>query len=634
MERSGFLTVARTSSWLFFLLASVLVPLPMTAQDSDTTPPSLMALSFSSATVDVTAGAQNLTVTATVVDDLAGWSWGYILFTSPSGQTSYGYFYRLTGTALNGIYQAAAPFPRHAEPGVWTATVYLWDTTENSITYSSASLLGHGFPSRVTVVDATPDTTPPTLKSASISPSSIDTSAGPQTVTITLEVTDDLSGTECGDSWPCRMYAYLTRDGISSLSVLNFHRTTGSARDGLWEAQLVMPQYSGGSWSLAYVELGDRATNRIYLYGTQLAAMGIHPVLTDASTPADVTPPTLTGLGLSRGVIDTSLSSQDVVLTLKATDDLAGVFFGLFNSSYYYTIADFSSPSGAQHVSNQAIYDHPAPIAGTPLAGTWQLPIVWPRYSEQGTWTLNYLTILDTVGNYRYYSPTNLQAMGLPTSIVVTKPSLTPDGAAGPSGGTVNDTSFGARASVTFPPGLLPSSTSISIDVFASPLLIPTPRGFTMPGTYFTNLLFSPALAEPLPPPGITIVLPLIEPMTPGARLSLYHIDPVVGLGPARNASGKPVVGVVNADGLSATFLNVVTVSTVVGYLSNGSVLGDVSGDGRVDCADVSLVKSSFGKRVGQAGFILAADLNNDGIVNILDLFIVSRQLPAGTTCH
>ncbi|MGC2657072.1 MAG: dockerin type I domain-containing protein, partial [Bryobacteraceae bacterium] len=166
------------------------------------------------------------------------------------------------------------------------------------------------------------------------------------------------------------------------------------------------------------------------------------------------------------------------------------------------------------------------------------------------------------------------------------------------------------------------------------PLSVPTPRGFTMPGTYFENLSFSPALPEPIPAPGITVVLPLLTPMTPGAHLSLYHIDPIIGLAPAMNASGSPVIGTVSADGVSAVFDNVVTFSTVVAYLSTGSVLGDVNGDGKVSCADVSIVKSSFGTHTGQVGYNPAADLNNDGTVNILDLFIVSRQLAAGTVCH
>jgi hypothetical protein len=174
----------------------------------------------------------------------------------------------------------------------------------------------------------------------------------------------------------------------------------------------------------------------------------------------------------------------------------------------------------------------------------------------------------------------------------------------------------------------------VSIDVFASPLSVPTPSGFTEPGTYFENLSFSPDLPEPIPAPGITVVLPLLTPMTPGAHLSLYHIDPIAGLSPAMNASGSPVVGTVNSDGLSATFNNVVTFSTVVAYISNGSVLGDVNGDGLVNCADVSIVKSGFGTHTGQAGYNIAADLNNDGTINILDLFIVSKQLTAGTVCQ
>ena len=282
----------------------------------------------------------------------------------------------------------------------------------------------------------------------------------------------------------------------------------------------------------------------------------------------------------------------------------------------------------------QGIYSHPAPIAGTPLAGTWQLPATWPQYSEQGTWNLNYLFFQDAVGNYAYYTTAQLHSLGFPSSIVVEYPSGTPDGTIGPAGGTVDDNAFGTRASITFPPGLVSSPTTVTIDVFASPLSVPTPRGFTMPGTYFENVSLSPALPEPIPAPGITVVLPLLTPMTPGAHLSLYHIDPIIGLAPAMNASGNPVIGTVNADGVSATFNNVVTFSTVVAYLSTGSVLGDVNGDGVVNCADVSIVKSAFGTHTGQPGFNIAADLNNDGTVNILDLFIVSRQLAAGTVCH
>src|ERR1022692_2636244 len=95
---------------------------PSMAQ-SDTTPPTLVALSFSASTVNVTTAAQNVTVNATITDDLSGFNFGYIWFTSPSGQTAgFDYFGRISGTALNGGYQATVAFHQYVEPGVWTAS--------------------------------------------------------------------------------------------------------------------------------------------------------------------------------------------------------------------------------------------------------------------------------------------------------------------------------------------------------------------------------------------------------------------------------------------------------------------------------------------------------------------------------
>jgi hypothetical protein len=64
------------------------------------------------------------------------------------------------------------------------------------------------------------------------------------------------------------------------------------------------------------------------------------------------------------------------------------------------------------------------------------------------------------------------------------------------------------------------------------------------------------------------------------------------------------------------------------------AVIGDINGDGKVDCSDLAIVKASFGKSMNQSGFDPRADVNGDGIVNILDLSFVARQLPAGTVCE
>lgn len=62
--------------------------------------------------------------------------------------------------------------------------------------------------------------------------------------------------------------------------------------------------------------------------------------------------------------------------------------------------------------------------------------------------------------------------------------------------------------------------------------------------------------------------------------------------------------------------------------------IGDVNGNGVIDCVDAGIVRASFGKKAGQPNFDPRADVNGDGIVDVRDLSIVSQKLPAGTRCQ
>ncbi len=611
------------------LLAMTIAASTAWAQTSDTTPPRLVSFTFSPTTVDVSTAGKTVVAIATITDNLAGLSWGLVTFGSPNGQYVNANLFRLTGTPLNGTYQATINLPLHLQAATWKAQVYLYDLAGNSQTLGFTDLQTLGFPTDLVVTDGTPDVQPPVPLSASFSPTSIDVSSAGANVTVSLRISDNLSGGYISEVVLAPVGGSATARQI--LFGYQFQLVSGTALDGTWQAVQTMPRYSpAGPWQILVLYLVDAATNTVAFNSGQLQAMGINPIFTVNSTPTDVTNPTLTNLRFSPRVFDTSAGQQTVAVTIGAADNLSGVDFPPI-----YSRIGLISPSG-----NQAVYvgSYPPPgnVGGTPLSGTWQTSAIWPQYSEQGTWQVSYLLVVDAVGNYTVYSAAMLRAMGLPDSVVVLRPSLSTDGVVGPAGGTITDTDFGSRASIAFPPGTVATpNTAVAIDVFPDPLAVPTPRGFTIPGTYFVNVSFSPALARPIPSPGVTLVLPLTTQMTAGARLSLYHIDPVTGnVAPAMNAMGRFVTGTVNSDMLSATFLNVATLSTVVAYLSNGSVLGDVDGNGSVTCADVGLVKTSFGKRFGQPGFNLAADLNSDNIVDIRDLFVITRQLPAGVTCQ
>jgi YVTN family beta-propeller protein len=86
-------------------------------------------------------------------------------------------------------------------------------------------------------------------------------------------------------------------------------------------------------------------------------------------------------------------------------------------------------------------------------------------------------------------------------------------------------------------------------------------------------------------------------------------------------------------DPLTNQVMTEITVGSLPVGIAVAKLPGDLNTDGRVDCADLAIVKASFGRATGQQGFAVRADTNGDGIVDIRDLAFVARRLPAGTKC-
>ena len=108
--------------------------------------------------------------------------------------------------------------------------------------------------------------------------------------------------------------------------------------------------------------------------------------------------------------------------------------------------------------------------------------------------------------------------------------------------------------------------------------------------------------------PSETIALQALSAVTNGAQVRIHYGD-------------------------SAVHFRSVLQTRLLAAVTDSTLLGDVNGDGTVNCSDVALVKTSFGKRAGLPGYIRLADVNDDGIVDVNDLRIVTAQLAPRTEC-
>ena len=162
------------------------------AQVSDVTPPQLLEFDFAPRSVDVTASPQSITATLRVTDDISGVRHVLVEFISPSNKRQLFRADRVFGDQFDGVYQGTLEMPQFVDSGVWTTRLILQDSL-NVATLLRETLQGLGFPTDLTVT-SNPDTTPPVVASFGVNPSAADVSFGDVPVTVTLHLTDDVSG--------------------------------------------------------------------------------------------------------------------------------------------------------------------------------------------------------------------------------------------------------------------------------------------------------------------------------------------------------------------------------------------------------------------------------------------------------
>jgi hypothetical protein len=132
--------------------------------------------------------------------------------------------------------------------------------------------------------------------------------------------------------------------------------------------------------------------------------------------------------------------------------------------------------------------------------------------------------------------------------------------------------------------------------------------------------------------PSSTVSVPNVVNLTQAAATTaITGAGLVVGTVTTASSSIVPSGSVISQT--PAAGASVAAGSAVNLVVSSGALLGDVNGDGFVNCTDLAIIKASFGKRSGQSGFDGRADTNHDGVIDLRDLSFVSRLLPTGTRC-
>jgi|GEM_PF-3139655 Ca2+-binding RTX toxin-like protein len=254
----------------------------MVTAGCDDTAPVLRELSLSPAQVDTSEAPATVTVTLRLTDDLAG------VRGKPSLEADYDNTYqrrfvefqRVSGDALDGVYQGTLTLPRFSPEGAWNLYLSVVDNQDNSLSAGPKALKKAGFPASIQQVGPG-DQGGPEFKSFQLDKSSLDTSSTDQTVNFQARVTDVLAGTGTDDSYRPVEVILVNRDNQGEqIQANNMTRISGDEHDGVYQGSITFPVNSPTrTWEIRLGAI-DYAGNMTLVSASQLAALGFPSQIT------------------------------------------------------------------------------------------------------------------------------------------------------------------------------------------------------------------------------------------------------------------------------------------------------------------------------------------------------------------
>ena len=254
--------------------------------NSDEVAPELVGVNLTATSVDVSSGQGSMGVELQVSDNSSGFNYGFVSFSSPSGQKDFDLYlqddpsYLVSGTELAGTYSINDLLPEGAEVGTWTFnSLSLSDDAGNDGYYdrNALQLLGINPNSlSFTVTNVNSDGVAPELVGVNLTATSVDASSGQGSMGVELQVSDNSSGFNYG------FVSFSSPSGQKDFDLYlqddPSYLVSGTELAGTYSINDLLPEGTEvGTWTFSSLYLNDDAGNSRNYDGNALQLIGINP---------------------------------------------------------------------------------------------------------------------------------------------------------------------------------------------------------------------------------------------------------------------------------------------------------------------------------------------------------------------